>query len=86
MAEFRKKPVVITAIQWTGDNVNAIWDAFGAECIYGPTETNPDWLLIDTLEGRVRASLGDWVIRGVAGEVYPCRSDIFEATYEPVTS
>ncbi len=39
---------------------------------------------IPTLEGRMRANIGDWIIRGMKGEVYPCKPDIFEATYEPV--
>lgn len=42
------------------------------------------YLLIDTLEGQMTASPGDWIIRGVAGEIYPCKHDIFKATYEPV--
>lgn len=45
---------------------------------------DPEHLTISTLEGRMRADLGDWIIRGVAGEFYPCKPDIFEATYEPV--
>lgn len=84
MAKFRKRPVVIDAIQWTGTNVDEIWTAFGAGMIYGPTEANPDTLIISTLEGEMSASVGDWIIRGVAGELYPCKPDIFTATYEPV--
>jgi hypothetical protein len=78
--KFRKKPVVIEAWQNVKD---------------GPLY--PDWLLgkgvgavgdrlmIDTLEGTMAANPGDWIIKGVKGEVYPCKPDIFEATYEPVT-
>ncbi|MEU4225816.1 hypothetical protein AB0F17_16100 [Nonomuraea sp. NPDC026600] len=82
MPRFRKRPVEIEAVQWTGDNVNELWDAFSAENIYGPTEKNPDWLIITTLEGDMRANVGDWIIKGVQGELYPCKPDIFEATYE----
>ena len=84
MPKYRKKPVVIDAIQWTGDNIQEIWDEFGAGAIYGPTETNPDWLIIDTLEGQMLALLNDWIIRGVKNELYPCKEDIFPLTYESV--
>ena len=47
------------------------------------TATAGDYVLIDTLEGLMRAEPGDWIIKGVKGEFYPCKSDIFEATYEP---
>lgn len=82
--QYRKRPIVIEAVQWTGDNLEAIWDWAGAENVYGPTEENPDALIISTSEGRMRADLGDWVIRGVAGELYPCKDPIFRETYEPV--
>lgn len=49
------------------------------------TRTSPDRIAIHTLEGVITASPGDWVIRGVQGEFYPCKPDIFEATYEPVS-
>ena len=45
MSQYRKKPVVIEAIRWTGDNINQIWDWAGAADIYGPTENNPTWLI-----------------------------------------
>ena len=82
MPRFRKKPVEAEAVQWTGDNINELWDVFSAENIYGPTEKNPDWLIIATLEGDMRADVGDWIIQGVKGELYPCKPDIFDATYE----
>lgn len=82
-AYFRKRPVVIAAIQWTGLNVHRIWDEFTAEHVYGPTEVNPDQLIITTLEGKMHANIGDWIIRGIKGELYPCRADIFAETYEP---
>ena len=87
MAKFRKKPVVIEAIQFKGGQI-------------APIEEAPQWLLeacldqritrephgtlwIKTLEGGHRCSVNDWIIRGVQGELYPCKPDIFEATYEP---
>jgi hypothetical protein len=83
MSRYRKKPVVIEAIRYTG-HVNATevidWVLAGdgtARFLDGP-------LAIDTLEGTMLAQPGDYVIRGVQGEFYPCKPDIFEATYEPV--
>lgn len=88
MALYRKKPVVIEAVQWTGENVNQIWDAFGTEDIVFVNSQYSHELEIRTLEdgrdGRAKhvASLNDWIICGVAGEIYACKPDIFEATYE----
>lgn len=48
-----------------------------------PTSAEPEHIAIDTLEGTMRAEAGDWIIRGVKGEFYPCKPDIFDATYEP---
>lgn len=81
MAKFRKKPVVIEAVQWTGDNFADV--AKLGDNIMGPYGRELAHLEIPTLEGRMVANLGDWVIRGVNGEVYPCKPDIFEKTYEP---
>lgn len=80
---FRKKPVEIEAIQFTGSNITDIWDAFGADDIYGPTEDDSCAYIL-TLEGKMRCAVGDWIIRGVQGEFYPCKPDIFEQTYEAV--
>ena len=78
--KFRKKPVVIEAIHWNGKNREEIHDF-----IDGFSGNNgADGILIRTLEGDLIASVGDWVIRGVAGEFYPCKPDIFNETYEPV--
>jgi hypothetical protein len=79
--KYRKKPVVIDAIHFDGSNINEIWDAFGAGDIYGPTERSES-AFIDTSEGTMEARPGDWIIRGIKGELYPCKPDIFEATYE----
>lgn len=83
--KFRKKPVVIDAIQYTGDNIEEVWHTFDAGEIYGPVEDDP-CAYIMTLEGRMRCDVGDWIIQGVQGEFYPCKPDIFAATYEEVIS
>lgn len=88
MGKFRKKPVVIEAFLWTGDQYQ---------------QEDPDWIIaamndgtarivntptlkmeIDTLGGTHTASPGDWIIQGVKGELYPCKPDIFDMTYEAV--
>lgn len=80
MPKYRKKPVVIEAVQWNGDNAVEIAQFMGVISL----ESNADSLFIDTLEGTMRASVGDWIIKGVSGEHYPCKPDIFDATYEAV--
>jgi|SRR6185437_8549321 len=81
--KFRKKPVVIEAIQYRGDNgaeVDKWMQDRGSEPI-----PIPDWrkpLEIKTLEGTHFATAGDWIICGIKGEFYPCKPDIFHATYE----
>ena len=79
--KFRKKPVVIEAFQWfpDGPTVAGVVAAPGA----GGVSVPPDACGIQTLEGFMRVSPGDWIITGVKGERYPCKPDIFEATYEP---
>ncbi len=88
MPLFRKKPVVIEAIQWDGSiaSGDAIAATLGGDRIQVHAEKNdprPPRLFCVTLEGIMQATAGDWIIRGVAGEVYPCKPDIFAATYEP---
>lgn len=86
MPEFRKKPVVIEAVHHDGffDHMREPWLSFlratDASRIYGSSHN----VVIETLEGKMIADPGDWIIRGVKGELYPCKPDIFEATYEPV--
>lgn len=85
--KFRKKPVVIEALQWTGENIEEIKDfAGGGAVIHKIFEgTGPEYFLqIITLEGVMEASHGDFIIKGVNGEFYPCKPDIFEKTYELV--
>ena len=77
---YRKKPVIIQAIQWDGesDTLRTVMEA-GQE---SRVSIVGDQLLITTLEGTMAAAIGDWIIQGVQGELYPCRDDIFQATYE----
>lgn len=79
MAKFRKKPVVIEAILYTGKNYGEVQNFIGNGC-----GLNQGQIIINTLEGDMRANPNDWIIKGVKGEFYPCKPDIFEATYEPV--
>ena len=85
MPLFRKKPVVIEAIKWTGKNA----DEVQAFLHNGHKHAAHGWVKgryveIGTLEGLMVASIGDWIIKGVKDEFYPCKPDIFEQTYEPV--
>lgn len=80
--KYRKKPVVVEAIKWTGENVDEVKAFFGNDRGYMFCAGS---VCIDTLEGRMRTNIGDMIIKGVAGEFYPCKPDIFAATYEPVT-
>jgi len=81
--KYRKKPVVIEAVQWTGRNINEVHKFLGKGWENQEWDGN-DFIIIPTLEGDHRADKGDFIIRGVQGEVYPCKPDIFEATYESV--
>lgn len=93
MGFYRKKPIVIEAILWAGDNIEEVLE------FMSPLDALPNagyvqpgightpllaTLDIPTLEGTMTASAGDYIIKGVAGEFYPCKPDIFEASYEPV--
>jgi len=77
--KYRKKPVVIEAVQWNGSNYDEIGDFMG----HSSTMEFNGSFVIPTLEGDMYASEGDWIIKGVKGEFYPCKPDIFEMTYEP---
>ena len=101
--KYRKKPVIIEAIQWDGKNLVDVsaflynktrkealkeinssdisckkWDDYESIVI-------GEGLTIDTIEGRMKADIGDYIIKGVNGEFYPCKPDIFAKTYEEVT-
>jgi len=80
MPKFRKRPVEIEALRYVPENAAVFAEWMG----YQPVFTEDDGLAINTLEGTMKASVGDWIIKGVRGEFYPCKPDIFEATYEPV--
>ena len=84
--KYRKRPVVIDAIRWTptqddDGNISEVLAFVGQK---RDLSARYAAILIDTLEGQMVALPGDWIIRGVQGEHYPCKPDIFEATYEPV--
>ena len=91
MAKYRKKPVVIEAIQYTGDNIVEIIK-FMQECARGDKtrylrfDATRGEYFIKTLEGKYILSEGDYIICGIKGEFYPCKPDIFEMTYEKVDS
>lgn len=77
--KFRKKPVIVDAIQWNGENINEIADFMKWRNF---EHDNRSGLIIKTLEGFHIATIGDFIIRGIAGEFYPCKPDIFNQTYE----
>jgi hypothetical protein len=84
MGKYRKRPVVIEAVQWQG---KIIICPPGPEWLIKAQEKGiialaGDILIIKTLEGEMKASKDDWIIKGVNGELYPCKPDIFEKTYE----
>jgi hypothetical protein len=82
--QFRKRPVVIEAMQWQGTEASqrAIVNWSGG--IVSGWFDSTYYLVIRSLEGEMRADVGDWIIRGVQGEFHPCKPDIFAATYEAV--
>jgi hypothetical protein len=94
MGIYRKKPVVIEAVQFSGfdqesgqvilsDRPEWLVGEFGNKILFFGEQ---DTLTLPTLEGDMKASIGDWIIKGVQGEFYPCKPDIFEKTYEKVGS
>lgn len=88
--KYRKKPVVIDAVQWDGLNIGEIVEFVGESLEYQIIDTAYEAgvapphvdMVIHTLEGDHRASVGDYIIKGVRGEFYPCKPDIFWQTYE----
>lgn len=82
--KFRKKPVIIDAMQFTGGNWRQILEFIGEESGHWLQVGNK--IVIYTLEGNHDANIGDFIIKGVKGEFYPCKPDIFEMTYEPIES
>ena len=85
MAKFRKKPVVIEAVQLTEATKNHAFNFITCNHYADWDESTGDEVIrIETLEGEMTAKQGDWIIKGVKGEFYPCKPDIFESTYEAV--
>jgi len=92
MSKYRKKPVVIEAFQvravvplgqtLAGDVPQWFWDAVTERRVDVQCGVDHGYVDIHTLEGKMRADEGDFIIRGVKGELYPCKPDIFEVTYE----
>jgi len=82
--KFRKKPVIVDAIQWTGKNTTAVSN-FCPSIVKIWDKRRVDFLLIKTLEGNFKVQKNDWIIVEPDSEhYYPCKPDIFEQTYEPV--
>ncbi|MFF0777056.1 hypothetical protein [Streptomyces sp. NPDC003720] len=93
MPRYRKRPVEIDAIHWTGHNLGAVLQFIDetkadTDVVEFNSASNPaeSWINIHTLEGVMRADAGDWIIRGVKRELYPCKPDVFEQTYEPAST
>jgi hypothetical protein len=86
--KFRKKPVSIEAVQWDGSQESTdyilTWVRGSGHAAYRGVSGIDATLHISTLEGDMKANAYDWIIKGVAGEFYPCRPDIFAATYEEI--
>ena len=79
--KYRKKPVVVDAVRWNGNNYKEVIDFAEINKIWFDALGN---IWISTLEGDMIAKKGDYIIKGVQGEFYPCKPDIFAETYEEV--
>ena len=84
MPKYRKKPVVIEAMQFTDETKNQVFNFVRCTCCPCVDDNDKPTLKIQTLEGDMVVSFGDYVIKGIEGEFYPCKPDIFEKTYELV--
>ena len=92
--KYKKKPIEIEALQWTGENHREIFNFLGNEDTEYMTAAGINFyidfnkvkggLIIKTLEGEHIATIGDYIIKGIKGEYYPCKPNIFEMTYEKV--
>ncbi len=82
LMKFRKKPVVIEAIQFTGDNVTEAEKFMESSDVPSFYNDEHGVITIKTLEGEMIVGKGDWIIKGIKGEFYPCKPDIFEQTYD----
>ena len=83
--KYRKKPVEIDAIQWVSDNIEQVYEMLGDNLIIN-TDKDKDEVkhFINTLEGKMEMSWGDYIIKGPKGEFYPCKDYIFTRTYQEV--
>ena len=87
---YKTKPCEIEAIQWDGSNQKEVMDFVGESLIYYSLNLDTSWnddkpyvyMAVMTLEGRMRMSKGDYIIKGLRGEFYPCKPDVFEKKYE----
>lgn len=80
MVRYKTKPCEIEAIQWTGKNIIELLDWGQGQILWNDV----DDLFIDTLEGRMKANINDYIIKGLRGEFYPCKPDVFEKKYEKI--
>jgi len=84
MTKYRKKPVIIEAVQWKGGNPFEILDFIEGSDRAVDMQEGCDFFKIKTLEGDMTVSPSDYIIKGIQGEIYPCKPDIFKDTYEEV--
>jgi len=85
--KFVKKPVIVDAIKFIGKQDPILEFVKNSDGIIGfevDSEGNNIAVIISTLEGEMKANIDDWIIKGIAGEIYPCRPNIFSKTYEPI--
>ena len=85
--KYRKKPVVIEAIRFTKENIPAVWkfidpDKERKNGVHDLRPEAPPVAVMETLEGKMEGHVGDWIVKGISGEFYPCKDDIFQKTYE----
>ena len=81
--KYRKRPVIVEAVIWTGNNIDEVKELAKNAVEHIIFVDNN--LYIETLEGNMNVSIGDYIIKGIAGEFYPCKPDIFKETYETVS-
>ena len=81
--KYRKKPVIVEVVIWTGNNIDEVKELAKNAVEHIIFVDNN--LYIETLEGNMNVSIGDYIIKGIAGEFYPCKPDIFKETYETVS-
>ena len=85
--KYRRRPIVVEAIKWDGSNYREVCDFAGKKLFleYAGFPPSERTLVIQTLEGTMHACAGDYIIRGIKGELYPCKPDVFKLTYEPLS-